>query len=84
MSCLPESLLIVRVLSCKLGAEIPAGSKCRAQTRGGGFRFGDEEVRPHIDQIINRYRNLKKTNDAETAEEIAKAEWLERFIEGVN
>ncbi len=67
MSCLPESLLIVRVLSCKLGAEIP-----------------DEEVRPHIDQIINRYRKLKKTNDAETAEEIAKAEWLERFIEGVN
>ncbi len=82
MNCLPESLLIVRVLSCKLGAEIPAGSKCHAQTRGGGFRFGDEEVRAHIDQIINLYLYLKKTHDAEAAEEIAKAEWLERFIEG--
>lgn len=52
----------------------------RVLTHQGHNATADDDIRPHLLKIQDRYRELKRTHDFETSALIARSEWLARFM----
>jgi hypothetical protein len=52
----------------------------RVLTYQGNWRWAPDDLQPHLSEISNRYLELKRTNDFQTANLIANTEWVERQL----
>ena len=52
----------------------------RVLTHQGHNDTAADELRPHLEEISARYRELKRTTDFVTSAEIARTEWLVRYL----
>jgi hypothetical protein len=52
----------------------------RVLTHQGHNDTAPDDLRPHLEEISARYRELKRTTDFMTSAEIARTEWLVRYM----
>lgn len=52
----------------------------RVLSHQGHINTADDDIQPHLLEIQQRYSDLKLTHDFMSSAQIARVEWLERFM----